>query len=590
MKEISSPISSITLRLSQPILSWLKKRDLIILGIFSTSTGLRFLVPPALVINSPADDLLGVRLASNILSGTWLGLWDQYTLLKPPLYSIFLAFIRPIPLEPTVILHVFMLLVILKTCTLITKIVYLSVPLKVFTHRVIFLICALNPGLFGEGMSRIYRASLNTVLASLFIMIFLYQIFLVKDNYLETNYHKKQIRAWYIKLKISFVGIGVTYALMVLTRAEAFWILIPYVLSLTFTLSVREFQNSGRASLKKLIGTVIVLASIGLISYVVPTAAIGSINKKIYGVNITENFLSGNFAKAINLWQGVLDGKSSNLAEPISTKQRIAVYNISSTAELLSPFLETPPNTGWKTLNCRPNQTCDNSGGAWFPFELRDAAVAAGKIKSELEFQNFFGKISVDIENACKTKALNCGAPGIGPGVVNPIYMPERQLLDNTSKVFSSWIRIMQADGVDRLDSEVDPKLIKIWDSSVNYKRIVGSGDESGWRVMASTITMLSDVYKFLVPILLLFALCSLLVPRRRRELQLPTVVSISIIASLILFALGIGSLTIAWGFPVALSLYALPAQPIFLTLICLGTTSLASYVTDTLRLNHTKH
>lgn len=590
MKEVPSQISSIIFYFSQPLLLWLKKRDLIILGIISTSTALRFLVPPALVINSPADDLLGVRLTSNILSGNWLGAWDQYTLLKPPLYSIFLALIRPIPLEPTVILHLFMLLVILKTCTLITKIVYLSAPMKIFTRRVIFLICAFNPALFGEGMSRIYRASLSTVLASLFIMIFLYQIFLMKEIYIEKNSDKKRIRPWSTRLKISFVGIGVTYALMVLTRAEAFWILIPYVLGLVFTFFVREFQNSEVTNLKKLIGTVSVLASIGFISYTVPTAAIGLLNKKIYGVYSTENFLSGNFAEAINLWQGVLDGKSSNLAEPISTKQRVAVYNISSTAALLSPFLETPPNTGWKTLNCQTNQTCDNSGGAWFPFELRDAAVAAGGIKSEVEFQNFFAKISKDIEIACKTTALNCGAPGIGPGVVNPIYMPQRQLLDNASKVFSSWLRIKQADGVDRLDSEVNPELIQIWDSSVNYKRIVGSGDESGWRVMAGTVTVLSDFYKFLVPILFLFAMCSLLVPKGRRELQFPTVVFISIIASLILFALGIGSLTIAWGFPVGLSIYALPAQPIFLTLICLGTTSFASYVTDILRLNYTKH
>jgi hypothetical protein len=576
-----------TSRSFSQLLFWVRKQDLVIVAVFCFSTGLRFLVPPSLVINSPADDLLGVRLTSNILSGNWLGAWDSYTLLKPPLYSIFLALIKPIPLEPTVIIHVLMLFVILKTSSLITKIVYLNAPMNKFAQRLIFLICALNPGLFGEGMSRIYRASLNTVLASLFIMIFLYQISVFQEIYRRSHQKIEGTEKWQSKLNVSFVGIGATYASMVLTRSEAFWILIPYIFTLIFVIFIVEFQNTRLVNFKRLIGSTLVFSVIGITSYIVPTGVIGSINQRVYKVNTTENFLSGNFAKAINLWQGVLDGKSTNLAEPISTSQRIAVYRISSTAKLMSPFLETPPNTGWKSLNCRPNQLCDNSGGAWFPFELRDAAVAAGSIKSELEFQNFFGRIAEDIELACKAKTLNCGAAGIAPGVVSPTLMPKRQLFDNTSKVFGSWLKVMQADGVDRPDYPADPKLIQIWDSAVNYKRIVGNGDESNWRIMAGTVLTLTEVYKYLLPILLIFAMCSILVPIRRRELNFSNIVAASVLCSLALFALGIGSLTIAWGFPVALSLYALPAQPIFLTLLCLCTLNFASSGSDILRAKH---
>lgn len=577
-------ISGNTLGIKRAVLAWFEKHDLIIMGIFTLSTGLRFLVPPSLVINSPADDLLGVRLASNILSGNWLGAWDQYTLLKPPLYSIFLALVKPIPLEPTVIIHILMLVVALKSSTLITRIAELEGSMQTFIRRMIFLICALNPGLFGEGMSRIYRASLNTVLASLFMMFFLYQMYLLKQIYWETNSNGKIVSLSNNKLKVSFLGVGATYAGMVLTRSEALWILIPYILSISFVIFSLHFQNSGMTNLKKLLGSVAIFTTICFMSYIVPTGLIGSINLKYYGVNETENFLSGNFAKAINLWQGVLDGKSSNLAEPISTRQRFVVYNISSTAKSLSPFLETPPNTGWKTLNCRPNSPCDNSGGAWFPFELRDAAVAAGGIKSEIEFQNFFGRISRDIEMACKAKTLACGAPGIAPGVVNPIYMPERQLIDNAIKVFGSWIRVIQADGVARLDYAADPKLIQIWDSAVNYKKIIGSGEESSWKTMTATLTLLTDVYKYLVPILVILAFCSILLPSRRRETKLSKSISVSMTLSLALFALGIGSLTIAWGFPVGLSLYALPAQPVFLTLICLGATNFGISIRDTLQ------
>ncbi|HEX9011945.1 MAG TPA: hypothetical protein VF813_00460, partial [Anaerolineaceae bacterium] len=50
--------------------------------------------------NAGHDDLLFIKLASNILHGSWLGSYNQFTLIKGPFYPIFidLSFLSGFPL------------------------------------------------------------------------------------------------------------------------------------------------------------------------------------------------------------------------------------------------------------------------------------------------------------------------------------------------------------------------------------------------------------------------------------------------------------------------------------------------------------
>ena len=70
------------------------------------SLGIRSLIPQNVIFNSPQDDFLGVRLAGNIVTGSWLGAWDSKTLSKPPGYSLFLAVCHFLHIPPQLTVHV----------------------------------------------------------------------------------------------------------------------------------------------------------------------------------------------------------------------------------------------------------------------------------------------------------------------------------------------------------------------------------------------------------------------------------------------------------------------------------------------------
>ena len=74
---------------------------------------LRANVPTRAAFLSPHDDQLGVEIASNILSGGWLGAWDSRTLAKPPGFSIYLAVAHYIPLQLVVLNQILYILVVL---------------------------------------------------------------------------------------------------------------------------------------------------------------------------------------------------------------------------------------------------------------------------------------------------------------------------------------------------------------------------------------------------------------------------------------------------------------------------------------------
>ena len=74
------------------------------------SLTLRVLIPPNIIYNSPHDDLLGVKIAQDILNGSWLGSWDNRTLLKPPGYSYFLVLCHYLHITPHVALHILYIL------------------------------------------------------------------------------------------------------------------------------------------------------------------------------------------------------------------------------------------------------------------------------------------------------------------------------------------------------------------------------------------------------------------------------------------------------------------------------------------------
>jgi hypothetical protein len=317
----------------------------------------------------------------------------------------------------------------------------------------------------------------------------------------------------------------------------------------------------------------------GCTSFGAPYLLISQVNKNAYGSAMVESYYSGEYARAFKLWEGVKDGEDPRLFITVSKGQRSAVYKISTTAALLEPYLDGVPNTGWKTQSCNSQlKVCDESA-LWFGWELRDAAIAAGNLKNEFEFQRFFKQIADDIVMACEEKSLNCGPPGLTSGAKNLTAYPPRLLLDTTVKMIDVTLNSASAENI-TFTNIGDPTTQPIWKSVVNFKEYSSKNDISRWIVMGNTVKFLNQIYKNLIWVLFIITILSLLTIKTLRNTSKIQFLTLYLFTCLILYWLGLSVLETSLGFEGPVNEYAVIVQPILLFTLTLGSVEMISKIT----------
>jgi hypothetical protein len=416
----------------------LKVASLFVIYALATATNLQFRrdIPTKAGSNSPHDDLLGVRVASNILEGNWLGNWDNLILGKPPGYSFYLALAHFFPFQLVVFNQIVFCLLAFVFSVIIKKSFLQEINYKDTISLILYVALIFNPFIFGTEMSRVYRTSAH----AMFIFSYSIILFYFMSAILEYNSRKDTIRTLRKKIFTTSVILGLNYAVLILLRSESYWILIASVPSILFVFRKKYSENSNSKAKKEIIGSAVLLISITFVSYLIPISLIGQINNTAYGSSLIENYYSGGFAKAMKAWQKVENGKDPRPYVMVSRGQLQAVYKISPTAALLEPSLDLNPGQGWQIHPCNaPIKLCDNSG-PWFPWQVRDAAISTGKVLNEVDFQNFFLEISRDIEFACQNGALMCGPEGLGVGAKPITELPVDQIIKFAYENFLSSI------------------------------------------------------------------------------------------------------------------------------------------------------
>jgi len=545
--------------------------DVILLLIFVSSMSLRFLVPQTAGGYSPHDDFLAVTQARNILDSNWLGGWDGRTLSKPAGYPIFLAMVHFTHLSPSFVIHFIYLTLILALILRCMKVVNLQ-PFLVY-GRIFFLILAFNPTVFGSQFSRTYRSSLTTVLILAFLLnVILFYSKIVEPEKLKTQ---RNIQKMFL-LHGSFFGF--IYFCLIFTRTGAIWLLYPTIAGIVILLA-NLYKKSLKFSSKVITRFLLMGFVAGCTSFGAPYLLISQVNKNAYGSAMVESYYSGEYARAFKLWEGVKDGEDPRLFITVSKGQRSAVYKISTTAALLEPYLDGVPNTGWKTQSCNSQlKVCDESA-LWFGWELRDAAIAAGNLKNEFEFQRFFKQIADDIVMACEEKSLNCGPPGLTSGAKNLTAYPPRLLLDTTVKMIDVTLNSASAENI-TFTNIGDPTTQPIWKSVVNFKEYSSKNDISRWIVMGNTVKFLNQIYKNLIWVLFIITILSLLTIKTLRNTSKIQFLTLYLFTCLILYWLGLSVLETSLGFEGPVNEYAVIVQPILLFTLTLGSVEMISKIT----------
>lgn len=266
-----------------------------IIGVSVLSFKLRGEIPINAAINAPHDDLLAVRIAKNLILGEALGTWNVNTFAKPPAFSFYLFLINKIDLDYIIINH---LLYLIASLALSLKICELLFGKKTFKNYflLIFTYMTFVPTVYQTAFSKVYRSTLTFLLILLILYLLMQMWSLVLKKRLLKS--KESIILNWVYISICSIFLGFSYATLILTRAESYWVVIALYVSL-FIFLVFD-KNKSQVFIVS-----IVVSVIALLSFNISINSVKNLSERIYGYGVTENFYGNNFSRAINLWSSV---------------------------------------------------------------------------------------------------------------------------------------------------------------------------------------------------------------------------------------------------------------------------------------------
>ncbi|MEI6321641.1 MAG: hypothetical protein WCP60_00870 [bacterium] len=331
------------------------------------------------------DDQLFISHATAILKGRWLGDYSQGTLMKGPMYPLFIAgsYYLGIPLFTAQ--HILYIIACTITILSLKKIVGSEVWLLV-----IYIILIYNPITYDTASNmRVLRQNLNP---SLCLMI---AASLIALNLVENTSVKTRI-IWGITL-------GLSTAAFYLTREDTVWLTPLFFILISWGLLKNIHLPNFRF---------IVLFSIIIpfVIAVIPILKISYKNLEWYGLFSTCEFRSASFKNAYGaitrvkpeIWYPLI---------PCSRSTRLKIYGISPSFKQLEPFLEGDIGKGWANNGQErlPQSAQGEIVGGWFMWALRDAVRESGHARNAREAMDFYQQVSDEINSACDRGLLAAG-------------------------------------------------------------------------------------------------------------------------------------------------------------------------------------
>ena len=325
--------------------------------------------------NASFDDRLYLALAEQVLKGNWLGPYSQFTLMKGPMYSLFIAgtFLSAVPLP--IAQHLLYLL------------------------GCILLVLALRP---------CFDASWQAF--GTFTLLWWQPMSYVELDILRQNIYTpltlllfaglcalQTRRAARVYIRLAWGALlGTAAAAFYLTREEGIWILPATALLIGISA-----WNSWRAGerLRPLVapaGTATICATAILVT-------VCTLNYRYYGWFGTVEFRAREFRSAYGALQRPVPFEQIPYV-PVTRDVRLKLYQVSQSFAELKPCLEGPIGLEWANysdfLTGRPGEELQIGGGS-FIWALRDCVIASGHGNSAREALDFYRSLGAEINRAC---------------------------------------------------------------------------------------------------------------------------------------------------------------------------------------------
>lgn len=319
---------------------------------------------------TPHDDYLFIKLAQHILSGTWLGPYNQVTLVKGPVYPLFIAAAHHTGLPLLLVQQ------LLYSSVCVLAVVAVRPLLKDrWLFMAIFFLLLLNPFSYAyPGTGRAFRFGLSMPLV---LAVFACMGGLL----LRASYSYKSKILW-------SVAVGLFFSLLWYTREEGIWILPSLGLFALYFLVINN-EMSWVNLLKRLA----FLLPIPII-FTGFTTTFTSLNQKHYGVPCIIELKTPEFQSALGGLMNI-NVKKSERYIPVSRENENAAYEVSPTFKQLKPYFEEG----------RKGAQMPHSYYIWV---LRDMVRKSGNANSLPEALEFYRKVGEEISTACEAGTIPC--------------------------------------------------------------------------------------------------------------------------------------------------------------------------------------
>ena len=320
---------------------------------------------------TPADDYLFIRLAKNILSGAWLGPYDHYTLVKGPVYPLFIAFSHltgiPLLLAQQLLFSIFCILVVVIFRPLFKS----QWPLVIIFSFLLFMpfmnIYPTN--------SRVLRLALSMPLV---LCVFgLFGSLLIRS------------RGSILKLFLWSTLLGVSFSLLWFTREEGIWLLPSLILFMLYFLVI----NSG-LKWKEFFKRMGCLLWIGVI-FIGFKLTFSALNQHYYGAPVIIELKAQEFQAALGGLMNI-DGLGSKRYVPVSLKSQRAALEASPTFSQLTEYFEEEAKKKRQLLP------------SLYIWKLRDVVAKSGNANSLPEALSFYAAMGRELQQACDRGELTC--------------------------------------------------------------------------------------------------------------------------------------------------------------------------------------
>ncbi len=334
------------------------------------------------------DDYLFVELGERLMHGEWLGPYHERTLVKGPVYPMWLAAVSLLrwPLLPAQ--HA------LHAAAAAALVLALG---RLIPHRgarvALFALLLFDPGTYESTSHRVTREGIYTSLT----LLMLAGAALIA---LRPHLRGAALCAWAIFL-------GVALSMFWFTREEGPWLLPAVAIPLAFA----GVQRARLASGWRRVVTVAPLAA-PLLILAAAHVALAQANRHYYGVSTTIELRAPWFTHAYGALTRV-DPERALLRIPVTASARAQIYAVSPAFAELRPHLEWRSRlheslSGGDSESPAP---AEEMTGTWFIWAFRDAVAAAGHHDTLPHARAYYEGLAREVDEACAEGRLTCGPP-----------------------------------------------------------------------------------------------------------------------------------------------------------------------------------